>query len=196
MECTVIECPGCGNRVEIDTKKCPYCRKPIIISAFDSVRSLNFIETSKYISSYKKALNDDPNNKAVNLSIAMCFLKLKQYDRAQAAFNKAIEDNFENSEAYFYAAVSSFNGKKAFLAQRPIIDKALENVKTAMMIEPRGIYALLTAYIKYDYFFRKSYSVAPDYRAELATAKQIGYSVADAASLFELLGVEKPAVLN
>lgn len=56
----------------------------------------------------------------------MCYLKLKMYDKALGAFEKAIEDNFDDSEIYFYAAICLLNGKKAFLNQRPTIDKILE----------------------------------------------------------------------
>lgn len=53
----------------------------------------------------------------------MCYLKLKLFDKALSAYEKAIEDNFDNSEIYFYAAICLLKGQKAFLVQRPTIYK-------------------------------------------------------------------------
>ena len=105
-------------------------------------------EVNKYAGSYRSALAKYPDNTELNNSIAMCYLKLKLYDKAQAAFAKAIEDNFDNSETYFYAAISLLRGKKAFLAKRTDIDKIEEYIQAALMIEPKGIYYYLFAYIK------------------------------------------------
>lgn len=56
----------------------------------------------------------------------MCYLMLKLYDKALPAFEKAMEDNFDNSETFFYAAVCLLKGRKAFLLTRPEIDKIEE----------------------------------------------------------------------
>ena len=74
-------------------------------------------EVNKYAGAYRSALSQHPDNTELNNSIAMCYLKLKLYDKAQASFAKAIEDNFDNSETYFYAAISLLSGKKAFLVE-------------------------------------------------------------------------------
>ena len=127
------------------------------------------------------------------ISAAMCYLKLNMYDKALPAFEKAIEGNFDNSEAYFYAAVCCLKGKKAFLQQRPTIDKIVEYIEAANMIEPKGIYYYFLAYIKYDYFFRKKYMTAPSYEETLTAAKEAGISDYDIATLFDILHVEKPS---
>ncbi len=190
-----IKCPGCGDRLTMDMKKCPSCHGPVVISSFNSVYSMSPLETNKYASTYKKALAENPDDVALNTSIAMCYLKLKLYDKALPAFEKAIEDNFDNSESYFYAAVCLLQGKKAFLHQRPTIDKILEYINAAIMIEPRGIYYYFMAYIKYDYFARKYFNVTPNYQAVLSTAKQAGYSDVDVKQLYDVLGVERPSCL-
>lgn len=196
MDALMIQCPGCGERVLPDMTKCPRCRAKLVISSFADIKGMNTLVINKYISSYKKALAEKPDDKSVNMSIAMCFLGLKMYGKAQSAFDKAIEDDFDNADAYFYAAICLLNGKKAFLAPRSIIDKALEYISAAIMIEPRGVYYLFSAYVKYDYFARKSYNVVPDYASELARAKANGLSAFDASELFSVLGVERPAALN
>jgi tetratricopeptide (TPR) repeat protein len=141
-------------------------------------------------------LADNPNNDALNMSVAMCYLKLKLYDKALPAFEKAIEDNFDNSETFFYAAISLLKGKKAFLALRPDIDKIIEYLNAAIMIEPRGIYYYFSAYIKYDYFERKYLNITPNWQETLQTAMQAGLPPADVAQLFEMSQVEMPECLR
>lgn len=197
MAQTVIElnCPGCGARVSTGQNECEWCHKPIIISTFNSVYSMPVPDVNKYANAYKKALNEEPGNAELNTSIAMCYLKLKLYQKALPAFEKAIEDNFDNSEVFFYCAVCLLQGKKAFLHQRPTIDKILEYLDAALMIEPKGIYYYFMAYIKYDYFARKYFKVTPDYTDCLALARSTGLSEYDISQLYDILGVLRPECL-
>ena len=122
----------------------------------------------------------------------MCYLKLKMYDKALGAFEKAIEDNFDDSEIYFYAAICLLNGKKAFLNQRPTIDKILEYLNAALMIDPKGIYYYFMAYIKYDYFERKHFRTSPNYVDALQMANEAGLSDFDIEQLYTILNVARP----
>lgn len=194
MAHTVIEmnCPGCGARVSTDQNECDWCHKPIIISTFNSVYSMPMPEINKYANAYRKILADDPENKDINTSIAFCYLKLKLYDKALPAFEKAIEDNFDNAETFFYAAVCLLAGKKAFVHQRATINKIIEYINAANMIEPLGIYYYFSAYIKYDYFQRKFLKTSPNYEQDLAMARQMGVSQYDIQQLFLILNVENP----
>jgi len=191
-----LTCPGCGDRVSTGQKECNFCHKPIIISTFTSVYSMAMPEVNKYANTYRKALSDNPDNKELNTSIAMCYLKLKLYDKALSAFEKAIEDNFDNSETFFYAAVSSLQGNKAFLASRPIIDKIEEYINAALMIEPKGIYYYFWSYIKYDYYNRKYFNTNPTYQEALQKAIDNGVSEYDKEQLFSILGISKPEQLT
>lgn len=190
-----ITCPGCGERLTLEMKKCPSCHGPVMISTFNSIYSMSPLETNKYANAYKKALGEYPDDKDLNISLAMCYLKLNLYDKALVAFEKAIEDNFDNSEAFFYAAVCLLKGKKAFLQSRPSIDKIIEYIDAAIMIEPKGIYYYFLAYIKYDYFARKSYITTPDWEETMICATQAGFTDLDAARLFDILHIEKPDCL-
>jgi tetratricopeptide (TPR) repeat protein len=122
----------------------------------------------------------------------MCYLKLKLYDKAIPAFENAIEDNFDNPEIFFDTAVSLLRGQKAFVAQRADIDKIIEYLNAAIMIEPKGIYHYFLAYIKYDYFHRKYLNITPGYIDEYDTAMEAGVSEDEIQGLFSRLGVERP----
>ena len=189
-----LNCPGCGARVSTGQRECEWCHQPVVISSFTSVFDMPMPQVNKYAGAYRKALAENPDNMELNNSVAMCYLKLKLYDKALAAFENAMEDNFDNSETFFYAAVSVMQGKKPFLLARPQIDKIEEYINAALMIEPRGIYYYLLAYIKYDYFNRKFFKTSPTWQEALETADDYGYSGADVRQLFEILGTEKPSV--
>lgn len=190
-----MRCPGCGAPVSTGDTTCSYCYRPVIISTFNSVKSMSMLEVNKYANAYKSVLAQNPDNTELNNSIAMCYLKLKLYDKAQDAFAKAIEDNFDNSETYFYAAISLLNGKKAFLAKRIDIDKIEEYIQAALAIEPKGIYYYFWAYIKYDHFYRKCYRTTPSYQELLKKAQNEGLSDNDVNQFYEILGVERPNCL-
>ena len=190
-----LNCPGCGSRVSTGQKECNYCGGAIMVSTFNSIANMPMPQLNKYANSYKKALEENPDNPELNFSIASCYLKLKLYDKALAAFEKAIEDNFDNSETYFYAAVCLLKGNKPFLTQRPVIDKIEEYINAALMIEPKGIYYYFWAYIKYDYFNRKFFKTSPTYQDALQMAIDNGISDLDKETFFSDLALTKPDCL-
>ncbi len=190
-----LECPGCAASISTSTKTCPYCYKPIVISTFNSVHSMPPIEINKRANAYRKALVNHPDNQDLNMSVAFCYLKLKLYDKALPCFEKAIEDNFDNSEVYFYAAICLLKGKKPFLTPRTVIDKIEEYLQAAIMIEPRGIYYYMFSYVRYDHHYRKYYVMEPNYAELYQQAEQAGLSQTDVEELFSILGVERPEAL-
>lgn len=191
-----LECPGCGRPLSTDMQECPACHRPVVISSLNNLDVMSMLEINKYANTYQKALVIDPANNKVNGALAMCFLKLKMYDKAIDAFDKAIVDNFDNSETYFWAAVAVLKGRKAFVCQRVEINKAEEYLNAATMIEPRGIYYYFMAYLRYDYFSRKFLKVQPDYKALVAEAIQNNVTPTDISQLFSVLGIEVPDVLK
>ena len=190
-----IRCSGCGEAADIGQTKCPSCGNPVLVTTFNSVFSMPMPMVNKYAAEYRQALEGKPDSKEFNKCIAFCYLKLKLYDKALAAFEKTIVDNFDDTEIYFYTAICLLGGKKAFLAQRPEIDKIEEYINAAMMIEPKGIYHYFQAYVKYDYFSRKFFNTSPTYQEALANAKAAGLSPADVDQFYGILGVERPSVL-
>ena len=190
-----LECPSCGAPANTGIESCDYCGRQILISSFTSVHDMPVTHINKHATAYRKALAENPSDSNLNNSIGMCYLKLKLFDKALSAFENAIEDNFDNSETYFYAAVCLLGGKKAFLADRKTIDKVEEYINAALLIEPRAIYYHLQAYIKFDYFSRKSYITSPSYQEALVLAENAGVSSFDIDQLYEILSVQRPEPL-
>ena len=190
-----IKCPNCGAAVDTSQKTCIFCKQPVIISTFNSVYEMPMPMINKYANAYRQAMEESPEDKEINNSLAMCYLKLKLYDKALSAFEKAMEDNFDNSETFFYAAICLLKGQKAFLAQRSTIDKIEEYINAALMIEPRGIYYYFLAYIKYDYFQRKFYNTSPTFQEALDMANASGVSPYDIEQLYGILYVSRPEIM-
>lgn len=130
------------------------------------------------------------------MSVAMCYLKLGMYDKAAEAFDKALENNFDNSEAFFYAAICRLGGKKAnIIKDRGIINKIEEYIQAALMIEELGIYYYFWAYIKYDYYKRKFLNTTPTWQELLEKAQKTGLSPTDVEQLYAILKVDRPSCL-
>jgi len=191
-----LSCPSCGAPASTGKKECLYCRRPITISTFNSIYDMSIPDINKYASTYHNALSKNPENTKLNNSIAMCYLKLRLYDKAYSAFEKAIEHNINSAETYFYAAICLLKGKKAFVLSRPIIDKIEEYINAALMIKPIGIYYYFHAYIKYDYYKRKYFNTSPTYQDLLELAIQSELSGHDVSQLFLILGNECPKELS
>jgi tetratricopeptide (TPR) repeat protein len=149
-------------------------------------------EINKYAGSYRKALEEYPEDRRLNTSIAMCYLRLKLYDKANAAFDKAIEDNFEDADTFFYATIGLLKGQKAFVAKRADIDKMVEYLNAAIMIDSKPVFRYLMAYIKQDYFDRKYLNITPNWKVELTQAVEEGLTLQDTEEMFALLGITQP----
>ena len=188
-------CRSCGFPADIGQTKCKKCKNPVLISTFNSVYAMPMSMVKQYAAEYRTALQNEPDARDLNNGLAMCYLKLKLYDKALNAFEKAIEDNFDNPETFYYAAICLLGGKKAFLAQRPEIDKIEEYINAALAIEPKGIYYYFWAYIKYDYFFRKSFITFPTYKELLNQSLTFGLSEYDISQLFSVLCLSRPECL-
>lgn len=183
------ECPGCGASVSPDMKKCEYCDNPVIIHSIGVISTFSPLQLNKYANSYRKQLAAEPDDRELNRSMGICYLKLKLYDKANEAFERAVTDNFEDADSYFYAAVGRLKGKKAFVAPRLDIDKAVEYLNAANMIAPNPVNSLMLAYIKKDYFDRKALRISPSWTDELSAARSMGATAADIDALADLLGV-------
>lgn len=189
LEVINITCPGCGAPVDTLEKKCKYCNRPIVITTFNSVYSMDAKEVMKYKGTYQKTLEENPENPEINLSMGMCLLKLNMYDKAYEKFDKAIEDSIDNPEAYFWAAVSLLKGKRPFLQLRNTVDQAIELANTARMLEDRGIFSYFIAYLKYDYYELKKLKQDPSYVEELQRASS-SVTQEDIRMLAEILKID------
>ncbi|GMO57828.1 MAG: hypothetical protein Ta2G_17730 [Termitinemataceae bacterium] len=188
----LIKCPNCGELGQTVSENCAACDNPVTIKEIGAVMAMPMPQINKYISSYKEQITEQPDNRQLISSIAMCYLRLKLYDKALPCFEKAMEENFEDSTPFFYAAVCILKGQKAFLQTRPVIDKIMEYVNAALSIEDCALYHYFLAYIKNDYFDRKHLNSPPSAAELLDAAKQRGITDNEISIFYTVLGVERP----
>ena len=191
-----ITCPGCGAPQSPENRICEYCGRPVEITSFSAMDGMSLPVLNKYAASYRNTLAADPENTAAGISLGMCCLKLRLYDKAVSAFEKAMESEFDNADLYFYAAIALLNGTKPFLVPRKTIDKAESYINAAIMIEPKAVYYLLWAYIRYDHHDRKSYVMHPDHAELLRSAHEAGLAGGDIPQLFGILGTPVPDAIK
>lgn len=193
-----MKCSGCGAGLSPSMVKCPYCKKPVVITSFNSVYAQDLPMLSQVSRDLDKDLRDGTSPELsgnIKFTLGGCYLKLRLYNKALQRFEEAIEENFDNPEASFYAAVSLLNGKKAFLTPMANIKKAIEYVNAALMVEERGVFHYFLAYLKLDFYARKYLRISPDWREELLMAQSTNLSPLDCDMLFDILGVERPVEL-
>ena len=61
-----IRCPGCGAGVSTSDAACPYCKRPVVISTFNSVANMTFPEIQQYAGAYRQALQEHPDDFQLN----------------------------------------------------------------------------------------------------------------------------------
>ncbi len=193
---SVPKCPNCGASLDINISVCEFCDSPVVISSMSMLGDMSMPKVNKYANAYKSMMDENPDSEALAIGLGMCFMRLKLFDKAYEAFDKAISAYTENPEVYFYAAVCLLGGKKAFLAGKANVDKAIQMNKIAIDCETRGIFYLFDAYLRFDFYKRKALNIQPPYTDSLMKAKRMGYSPADVSMLFDLLGVDIPAELK
>ncbi len=190
-----MSCPGCGARVQINQKDCEYCHAPVVISSMSEIFSMPATNIQKYSKSYESNLKDEPTNAEINNSLGMCYLKMGFYEKALEKFSVAIEQDFNNSETYLFAAICVLAGRKPFITPRCDIDKIERYIDAALMIEERGIFRFFQAYIKHDYFKRKFFNTSPSWDVCLKQGSYLGFSELDIKQLFQILRQEIPKEL-
>jgi tetratricopeptide (TPR) repeat protein len=149
----------------------------------------------KYLDGYKKNVGLGCESAELYTAMGICHLTRKVYPHAINYFEKAIALLPEDGDTYYYAAVALLEGKKAFLTNRPVIDKIETYLANALGLDDKPEYYALYAYIKYDYFFRKSFNTSPTYRELLVEAINHGFNRFESDALYETLSVACPGPL-
>lgn len=189
MESKVCLCPCCDKAIQQDTKICPQCGQPVSVNS-DNLATMDPLLINRYLKGFSKGLALDPDNQELQGYAAMCFLRLKLYDKAIPLFEKAIDCNFESADSYFMAAICLLRGKRPFLLQRADINKIIEYLNAANMIENKSIHHLLLTYIKQDYFERKYLKITPSSQEEMNMAESFDDFKSAQQTLNSLLDLE------
>lgn len=188
MEVISLKCPNCNAGVDTSMAMCPACDKPIMFKRAEDALPMAMPVINKYLGSYRNIVPHCPENRDINIAIGICFLRMKMYDKALEAFEKAMPDNFDNAEPFYLAAITLLQGKKPFLAQRESINKMEEYLNAATMIEMRPVFYYFMAYIKRDYFKRKYLNTSPTEEDLMRQAIELGLKDEECNVFNDLIG--------
>lgn len=187
MEVTSIKCPNCGAGITPQMRACEWCGEDVLVKSFKSVASMPLPQVNKYMVA-SQAATEAAGDTDTNLSVGLCFLKLRKYEQAVAAFERAQQDNFDNAAPFFYAAVARLAGRKPFLCKRVEIDKMEEDLNGALMIAPEAIHYYFLSYIGRDFFKRKFIKHEPAWETLMEEAVSNGLSPADVEEFHAMTG--------
>jgi tetratricopeptide (TPR) repeat protein len=189
-----VRCPGCGSPWSTSEAYCKYCGRQVIINSMSDLISMDARTLKAHTRVFEDALDLGSDDPSIHSSLGMCFLKLGLRSKALEHFEKAMVDDIENSETYFFAAIAELDGKKPFLATLSMVRTAEEYLTAALRLEDRGIYSYFFAYLRFDYYERKSLNCQPGYETFLDDAFRNNVTNLDIQNLFELLGVDRTTV--
>ena len=182
-------CPNCGANIDYQGESCEYCGSKFVITNF---RSPSAVEWMKYSNQINGSLKDD-DSADVHYSKGYAFLMSGLYDKALAEFDRSIECNLTHGDGCFLASVAVLKGKKAFVCDKVVVDKAIEYAEAAFSIEMNPVYKAMVGYLKYDFYARKFLRTSPDYKEEMAISRELGLTRGDIDTLFGLVKTDVPS---
>lgn len=119
-------------------------------------------------------------------------IELGMHARAIEDFNLAMGFDADNPDIYYLSAVAALNGQKAFLAPLSRIREVERLIQAAIALEERGVFHYFLAYVRYDYYERKSLRPPAPWRLSLSQARRLPLRPDEISSLFKLLSVANP----
>ena len=140
-----LNCPGCGAKSVLVRQNVNGVINLLLFRHLIACIPCPCQRWTSMPGAYRKALAENPDDITLNNSVAMYYLKLKLYDKALPAFERAMEDNFDNSETFSMRQSVCFRGKKLF-GTKIAIDKIEEYINAALIELNRRIYYYFHAY--------------------------------------------------
>ena len=151
----IIRCQGCGANLSPNNTTCEYCGSVNVIKAKENPFSLDESLTKKYVNYFKDKVKSEPSDGEAVFSLGLFYLRLKLYDFAIRNIEKAIELMPEESDVYYYYALSLMKGRKPKLISLTEIKKIEGFINTAIQLnDANGNYYYLWALIKYDFYLK------------------------------------------
>jgi len=172
----ILKCNGCGANLSPDNIKCDYCGSEHIIKSNDHPLKVEQQQAKKIISYYKAKVKDDPSNGDAVYALGLFYLNLKNYDLAIKNFQIAIDLMPEESDVYYYYALSLIRGKRVKTISFKDIKQIEEYLRSAIQLEANAKYYYLAAIINYDFYSGNGMKIpTPDYNELIDNASSAEY---------------------
>lgn len=152
LQAVAIECPQCGAPIQITERICSYCNSAVYVKKSADIKSA----VNKYIKAYQKLIQMNGGQSVEGyVALGICHLQNRMYDNALASCEKAIELLPDDGEAYYYAALALFKGKRPYLQTISNIKKIVSLLDVAASVAPMGKYYYLLYLIQCDFYDKK-----------------------------------------
>ena len=151
---TKVQCLTCGgmadlgNAAEVD---CPYCGCTVTPRRISFFSQMSHSEVIQFKTVLDSSDSEEQENKT--LPLALCYLKVGNYELAKKKFAQVIDENPECAEAYFYYTCSFLRGKTLSAISMSEARTAVEYLKTAMALDEKFVFPkLLYGLICVEYY--------------------------------------------
>ena len=173
----IIRCQGCGANLSPNNTNCEYCGSVNVIKTKENPFSLDESLTKKYVNFYKEKVKELPSDGESVFALGLFYLRLKLYDFAIRNIEKTIELMPEESDVYYFCALSLMKGRKPKIIPLTEIKKIEEYLNTAIQLnDTNASYYYLWALIKYDFYLKnglRSQSPTLDYLLDELKTKNL-----------------------
>jgi tetratricopeptide (TPR) repeat protein len=190
LTAVVLECPQCGAPVKQGSRTCDRCYSEYIVTSVRGLKKFDDSGVKKYLKAYEAGLRSGGESAELYTAMGICQLRRGLCKHATDCFEKAIALLPEDSETYYYAAVSLLAGKRPFLSALPTIRKAIEYIDLALDFSEHGAYYYLKHLIHKDYFEMKNLRCSPTSAELLNRSQTAGLGDNDILETRELLGMQ------
>ena len=139
-----VQCLSCGGMTDLGNRaeaECPYCGCTVTLRRISSFSHMTVPEITRIKMVLETPGTQTKENK--NLPLALCYLKIGNYDLAVKKLSQVIDESPECCEAYFYYAAAMLRGKPLSSNSMPEARKASGYLQTAMALDENFIFPKL-----------------------------------------------------
>jgi tetratricopeptide (TPR) repeat protein len=150
----ILQCGGCGAALDPKCLQCDFCSSKNVFLQNRSINDLNSLTKKKYVDYFKNKLIQNSNDHEVLFNLGLFYLSMKLYDLSVDTFLKALEVSPNESENYFYLAISKIKGRRPFSIPNKEIKEIYKLCITSLELDTKPKYLILTSLLYYDHFIQ------------------------------------------
>ncbi len=192
-----FKCPECNAPINLDGNKCNYCNTEYIITSLSYLVNFNHNKLNKYISFYKEQLEIKPRDGLLYFALGICYMDLGLVELVKENLDKALELNPENSDIYFYYAVSLIEGNNIRTLTFNKINEIEKYLTAAIKLNPeRSAYYYFYALLKHEFHLKNGFRIQPSIEELITKANSLIYDKKEIEQLVIRLNIEDERIRN
>lgn len=153
-----------------------------------SLKTIQKQVVAKYETLYK-TISHDASNPEAEYSLGIMHLYKHQYNFAKKHFINAIDQLHEDSDLYFYYALSLLDGKRPRLSNLANVRDAIQQLQQAIDLQDNGKYHYAYGLLLEDFYEAKHFNYHETSSADqFHIAKLLGYDMEVASEIESYIG--------